>query len=479
MPVFHLSPSRIARFYYHECERYLRWHCTAKEDRISCGIPEIREKGSPVTRAILERGCRWEEDVIQNHMKETVRIAKGNSPLHQRFFGIAESISVLKDLNIGESAYQPVLEVPRSFYERYGLDANLCHFPPCRPDLIQAVQDKNGEIRLRITDIKASSELKNTHRMQISLYALILRDMVQTHQIPFPADRDTGAIWLSGRQEPENIALDFSIRMMEQFLRHDLVPILAMDARKVPWHLFHRCEWCEFYLFCRKEAEEKQSVSLISGLTARGRRFLRQMNPQVNTLDEFEAFLQTESSDKILESCGSLRGKREKLQHAVAALKQGKVIVHGGSSISMPLSEDVNIMLTLQAEPLSGKIYAAGFRRLKGKEVYGSGSAEKIFIAQNPDACGEMQTAFLHALHEELRTLDAYNRTGKRQSRNRFRSTPLTRMNSIFFTVFCRENPKMPDAACARCKCCSVFRTVPLQQRRNILHLQCLFRLRC
>ncbi len=398
---------------------------------------------------MLEGGYRWEEEAIQHHIKGRVWIAKGKGPLHQRTFATAESISVLKELNSGESAYQPTLEVPRSFYERYGLDTNLCHFPPCRPDLIHAVQDKNGEIRLRIADIKASSELKNTHRLQVSLYALILRDIIQTHQIPYSADTDTGALWLSGRQEPENTALDFSIRMMEQFLCQELVPILKMDAREVPWHLFHRCEWCEFYPFCRKDAEEKQSVSLISGLTARGRRFLREMNPQVNTLDEMEAFLQKESADSILESCGSLKGKRQKLQCAVAALKQGKVIAHGGSSLSMPIREDVNIVLTLQTEPVSGKIYAAGFRRLKGKEVYGDGSGEKIFIAQTPDDCGEIQRAFLHTLHEELKTLDAYNRQREKAEQKSLQIYTFDTYEQQLFHLLLEQSLKKPDSVCA------------------------------
>ncbi|MGE0085994.1 MAG: AAA domain-containing protein [Desulfococcaceae bacterium] len=445
MPAFTLSPSRIARFYYHECERYLRWHCTAKADRISVGVPEIREESSPVTRAVLEGGYRWEEEVIQNHIKETVRIAKGKSQLHKRAFGVTESISTLKNLKIGESVYQPALEVPQCFYERYGLNSDFCHFPPCRPDLIQLTQNKKREPCLRIIDIKAADVLKTSHRIQISLYALILRDIAETHQIPYHTDTDTAAVWLSGREEPENFELCFSIRILEQFLRHDLVSILEMDAQEVPWHLFHRCEWCEFYTYCRKEAEEKQSVSLIPGLSARGRRFLRELNPPVNTLDEFEAFLQKESADQHLESCGSLRGKRKKLQNAVTALKQGKVIAHVGSSLALPVSEDVNITLTLQAEPLSGKIYAAGFRRLKGKEVYGSGSEEKIFIAQSPDDCGEIQTAFLHALHEELKTLDAYNRNREKTEQKSLQIYTFDTYEKRLFHRLLQESLKMPD----------------------------------
>ncbi len=48
MARFNLSPSRLARFYFHECDRYLRYAAATKEQRAADGIPPIELAVGPL-----------------------------------------------------------------------------------------------------------------------------------------------------------------------------------------------------------------------------------------------------------------------------------------------------------------------------------------------------------------------------------------------------------------------------------------------
>lgn len=414
MPSFNLSPSRIARYFYHECERYLRYHATAKNSRKSSGIPDIKWDRSPVTKAILEGGFHWEEAVLRDHLNGRVRVAGGTGRLYERSHDIKESISHLKNLKLNESIYQPTLQVPDTFYERYGIDRDLCELPPCRPDLIFLTSDKKNRRGYRIVDIKGSSALKASHRVQVSLYTLILEEVLRDAGIKGQMNHDAGGVWTFGRNEPEWFELQFSTGVVRQFLRERLDGILTVPIEKVPWHLYFRCEWCGFFEACREEARETKSVTLLSNLSPGGRRYLRkaswdhEANP-VNTLAEFKSLLIDDSAHKVLGACGSLKGMADRYINSILALESQEVIVHGGCSLALPKGEHVSIVITLQEEPVSGRIYAAGFRRFKGNDVYGNAKRVVCHIAETPDDCSRVKSDFIHSLYKEMLALHEYN----------------------------------------------------------------------
>ncbi|MCL6622924.1 MAG: hypothetical protein K6T55_12620 [Syntrophobacterales bacterium] len=165
--------------------------------------------------------------------------------------------------------------------------------------------------------------------------------------------------------------------------------ILTRPPAELHWHLFYRCEWCEFYEACRQEAEQLRCISLLPYLTPAGKKFLCDSG-SVNgrplvSLADLADYLTQPGVDKTLDRCGSLRAKGNRLRRMVQALLQEAVLTHGGSSLALPVHEKVAIFLTLQEDPVTGKIYAAGFRRLKGKDVYGIGVRKEIFLAARPD----------------------------------------------------------------------------------------------
>jgi len=438
MSHFYLSPSRIARFFYHECERYLRYHATPHERWKADGIPQISWDTSPVTAAILKGGFNWETNIIKTKLRSKVRIAKGDGPIHERAHDIKQTLSILPELQSGESVYQPTLKAPSSFLARYNVPPDLCEFPPCRPDILQLL-DNNGVSKLRVIDVKASTHLKISHRIQVAMYALMLRDVIQTHNLDIKLDLNEGGVWLYGLKEPEWFDLRFSVLTLEDFLSNRLIEILTAPIDQLPWHLFFRCEWCEFYPHCREEANSKKSISLIPYLSIGGRRYLRErpwggINP-INTLTELESFLIDPDADRHLEACGSLRAKGDRLRNAVIALKNKEVVYQGGSSLALPIMEHVSLFLTLQDDPVTGQIYVAAFRRMKGKDVFGQGVREEVFVAETPEDCTRIRKAFLSALYQELNTLHDFN---KKREWSEQRSMQAYAYDSYELTLFNR-----------------------------------------
>ena len=72
MAPFHLSPSYIARYFYHECERYLCYHATPSQVRAAQGIPRPERAKSLGTQALLDRGYAWGEEVAQHRLQGRV-----------------------------------------------------------------------------------------------------------------------------------------------------------------------------------------------------------------------------------------------------------------------------------------------------------------------------------------------------------------------------------------------------------------------
>ena len=51
-----IGPARLARYFFHECERYLRYQSTPKKQWSLEGIPPKESEHSPVTRSLLDLG---------------------------------------------------------------------------------------------------------------------------------------------------------------------------------------------------------------------------------------------------------------------------------------------------------------------------------------------------------------------------------------------------------------------------------------
>ena len=409
-----VSPSRIARYYFQECARYLRYSSTPKEQQKAEGIPPAPFDFRPVSTAMLETGYLWEEQVVEHHLAGNVHIAPAEDgvEMRDRVLTVERTRELLASLTPGEWMYQASLTTPSAFYQRYGIDPSVVQVADCRPDLIQCLEDDEGDLRLRVTDVKASTGLKLSHRIQATMYSLILEHVLAAYGITDRTVDGSGGVWLSQTPEPEI----FDIRMMrpplESFLEEELEPLMQQPAADAPWHLYFRCEWCPYFEHCREEMRSTNDVSRVPYLTSHAKHFLTQLDPPVRTVEELEELTKDPVRADELAGCASLRGRSARLMLQTEALRTGKTLATGGSSIAMPMGEHVQIILTLQDEPVSGQVYAFGIYAHGLKLVLGANPEPIIGVAgsDSPGSSEELERSFVRRLHELMAAVDGYNR---------------------------------------------------------------------
>jgi hypothetical protein len=359
-PPFRTNPSAIARYFFHDCERFLYYTSADPAQRRRQGIPEQEFDRSPLVHAILESGFRWEEEVVQRLLKGRVVIGAGTGALHTRRLSPARTLRCLRSEPAGRFLYQPTLSPPPHFYDTYGIDPTLVTISDNHPDLIAILPDEKGSRLFRVLDVKRGEALKLTHRVQILLYALELQALLDAEGITSArVDLDQGAVWLGQRPDPELFDLAAFRPHLERFLRDDLGRILGASAHDARWHLQGRCEWCEFFDHCRDEMRQTNDLSRLEQLTVYGKRHLWE-EAGVRTLTQLGRFLKRADADEVLNRCASLAGQRHRLAVCVAALETDEPQLHGASSLDLPQGENIGVFLTLQQEPLSRSIYLAG-----------------------------------------------------------------------------------------------------------------------
>lgn len=355
---FRISPSRIARYFFHDCDRFLRFSATPPTRRKADSIPEHKPDTSPVMEAIREAGYGWEEQVVEQLLKGKVLMASGKpgTSVRERRFDRNATLHYLRTAN-SSFIYQGLLRAPESFYRRFGIDPSRINFSDNHPDLI-AVETVGKQRRFRVIDIKRGDTAKAIHRIQILLYALELEEILATEHIEGVVDVVKGGVWLGGATTPLDLDLDPVRPHVIRFLREDISRICSGTADKVAWHLHFRCEWCDYFDYCRNETRTTNNISRLAGLTGFGKRFLSKQG--ITTVDDLSQWLTQPTADDALARCASLAGRRHLLRGQTKAFAQEMPVLHGAGSMALPAGENVAVFLTAQEEPLEEICYLAG-----------------------------------------------------------------------------------------------------------------------
>lgn len=424
VPPFRTNPSAIARYFFHDCERFFYYSAADPRRRRRDGLPEPEFEHSPLLTAILESGYTWEREVVERLLAGRVVLGSGTGALQTRRLTPTQTIQALRREPVGRFLYQPTLVPPPCFYTAYGLDPALVTISDNHPDLIAILPDAGGGRLLRVLDVKRGAALKLTHRVQILFYALELQALLEAERIPATrVDLDQGAVWLG--QEPEPTLFDLhAIRPhLERFLREDLGRILAGRPEAAHWHLYDRCEWCEFFTHCRDEMRRCDDVSRLERLTTQGKRYLRQ-EAGVRTLPELKRFLRRADADAVLDRCASLAGQRHRLGVRLDALEQQEPRLYGATSPDLPRGENLGVFITLQQEPLGQHVYLAGVhvtarddvrRAVFSPEVQAqltsaSGKPEPcVWVAASPGDVPQVRRRLVELLSSVLEAVHAYN----------------------------------------------------------------------
>jgi hypothetical protein len=375
-------------------------------------VPATPYETNPVSRAILERGYEWEERVVGEILGPRAVPAEAEAKfLRGRTMTVETTRRVLGALEPGRFAYQATLRAPPGFYSRYGLDPARVQLTSCRPDLIQCVEGEGG-LELRVIDVKASPGVKLSHRIQATVYTLILEQLLADWEFERAASAHAG-VWIPDTDGPEVFELRSLRPPIELFLETDLLPLLDAPADQAPWHLYYRCEWCDYFQHCAQEMRATDSTSRVPYLSSHAKRFLADRQPPILTTADLEERLADPAWWPTLDDCASLRGRGERLAAHVNSLHDGAVSTLGGASLAMPRAEHVRLVLTLQSDPVSGQLYAFGLHAQGLKDVLGADNRRRTIVRVaergDPSSVAALERALVDDLWQILSAVDGFN----------------------------------------------------------------------
>jgi hypothetical protein len=191
-------------------------------------------------------------------------------------------------------------------------------------------------------------------------------------------------VWLARTDRPET----FDVRVMrpplEAFLRRELQPLMQRPAAEARWHVYFRCEWCEWFHDCREEMRRYNDVSRVPYLSAHAKRFLAELDPAVRSLEQLDAVLRSTAAAD-LDDCASLRGTQARVAAQVHSLRDETIESYGSASLAMPQGEHVRLVMTLQTEPVSGQVYAWGILAQGLRDVLGERMEPLVQVASADD----------------------------------------------------------------------------------------------
>jgi DNA replication ATP-dependent helicase Dna2 len=130
--MLYVSPSKVASYFYHECERHLYYYSLPKKERNKLGIASDIFEQQFVNQTILTAGIKWEEKVVKVYLKDDVKIAdkKEGISLCNRYLEVDEVIQELRNPS-KKFIYQPTFVIPESFYKKYNIDQTKSTFSSC------------------------------------------------------------------------------------------------------------------------------------------------------------------------------------------------------------------------------------------------------------------------------------------------------------------------------------------------------------
>ena len=241
-----------------------------------------------------------------------------------------------------------------------------------RPDLLVRVQGVSdfGDWMYEAVDIKSSRQLNDTHKMQMTFYALLLKKIQGVKP-------EEGKIINVDREW-----LAFPIEEAESAFFDALDKIIAIRAGEKPEALFtSACKDSPWYGECKREAEERDDIGLIYKIYKSEYRRLREAGYE--TLTHFaEADLET-----VQDTVAGISDHRIARLHLQAQSLHEKKIVRIEEPGLPPV--ETELFFDIEGDPMIGVEYMHGLLvRENGVDRY------EVFTAEKPEDEGKAWLAF-------------------------------------------------------------------------------------
>src|SRR5262245_17134099 len=112
-----VSPSTLARYFFLDCERMLRYAATPASRRPSERVPPRPTRPSVLQQSVLDGGYDWEEDILRRLGKRAVVGEPGRkgAPPRERVLPYSRTLEALRQAPDATYLYQAQIEPPLSF----------------------------------------------------------------------------------------------------------------------------------------------------------------------------------------------------------------------------------------------------------------------------------------------------------------------------------------------------------------------------
>lgn len=427
---FRLSPSTVASYFKHRCDRQFRWNSVEQSDRgrsgIGWNVPQTpRFHSRPGIAMLMAAGDEFEVSRLEQLESEYGRDQVAHKGFEMkgsrqtvREFPMHELAEVLRRPSPPRFAAQLLIDLETTpnhaarFLEQFGLDPARVRVGSARPDLIEVITTDNGRL-IRVWDFKASQSARHEHFIQVAFYTFLLEYALVAQGIgsQYKVDTDTGVIFSREGQDEFELA---PYRMaVEDFLRNRMIALLQVDARDAHYHVNEGCPMCQYLDNCRSEADAGLDLSRVAYMTSESKR--RLVRHDIRTHRDLARLSEADPVWPRLQAAGHDLSLNLARYAAVSrALEDGRPRPLDSRSLMIPAWEDVRVILSAEQDPVTNTCFALGIKTFEGFDG-GSRPAgiEQVFLLENPlttpDAEARLLLDFLRVLNGLLTRVDAEN----------------------------------------------------------------------
>lgn len=424
---FRLTASNIAKYFANRCERNFRWAAVANPLRQTPGIgwnvpKKVRAHSRPGIALLMSAGDFFEGDRVQTLIDEhgagavlTAGVERDEGGCEVKELSFSEFAAAFRAEPFPRFVAQLKVvlseEQDARLLRSFGLDPARVEFGRALPDLLEVLPPagEGGKTRLRIWDFKASQKARHDHYIQVAYYSLLLDHAVRDAGLA-NVEVDLELAVIRTREDEPPFELRPYRRAIEDFLRGRAPVLFDTPAADAHFHVTDHCAMCEYMDHCRAEADAHFDLSRIAYISSESKRALRRSG--VHTHRELSRLEDDARINGLQSLSHDLSRNLPRYAATARALEDGVPRPLHATTLLMPRREHVRVVLCAEQDAVTGTCFALGFKTYEGwDEAAGKVvGGEQVFVAREPDGEAQNLLAFLRALNELLRRVDAANR---------------------------------------------------------------------
>lgn len=408
-----LDKSTVALTFKFDCDRFLRYRLATADEVKSKRVPdsvEMRNRSRPGINLITAQGRAWEAycyDDIVVAAKGHVEFKKGefDSEIDRHKYAEVEIAGLLARAVPPSFIIEGKFAVPGALSPglKAALESKRLEEASGRPDLLWIrPYVKNValvkpampgcEYTIHVIDVKLAAEPSLRHFVEVTFYALGLQAFLEQRGL---AGRYTvaaaGLVWpgtheasafknliaklkADGVSDPLAAALEQTTHAvpyevykprLQQFLDQRLPRVLGTSPQDAAWHVSKKCQLCEFFDYCQKEALGSDALAQVPTLTAGQAATLTKAG--ISSLAQLRTAVRAQSPmwKAARAESHALRAQEPAIEARCSALAENKVVpIPGRRTAAMPKFAHLNIFITAHFDPGTGITFAFGAHKV-------------------------------------------------------------------------------------------------------------------